>query len=857
MELLQAIYFNALQHTKSKIYEDIDQYLSEKEIPVSFEQYKKDRAIYIEQIWENVWVNKASNKFSRHKKREFLQTKGIDAQDADKKLLNRLFRTEIAKEATFPVLEWLDEVFAENETDWQNRYEQAREQYKITLQQRNIEKAKMDLHLSLLSLMEDIVDERINEIYVYVRYHMAKSVQEILKNNVKYRKTDTIALEEELEELGDFRPEDYLKAGDFFEELTGNIHRNMYRGRWYFEYETYETVYDQKIADYAADAIQLTILKHVPAHLTQEYKQLFHKPLTGQTALEILSYVYDDIIAFCVEEVRTEYIDNLMKVAVLEFDEKHHLALLEQDIDEKEKRLAAEEEERKRREEEERRMLADIFGAEYSSEADERVRFVLHIGDTNTGKTYHALERMKQAESGIYLAPLRLLALEVYEKLNAEGYSCSLKTGEEEKLDPSAVLMSSTVEMYYNKIFYDVIVIDEAQMIADKDRGYSWYKAITNANANEVHIIASKNAKGMLLALLPENDVEIVEYEREVPLQVEKDSFQFKQVKKGDALICFSRKKVLETASRLQNAGHSVSMIYGSMPPETRKRQVQQFAEGKTKVIVSTDAIGMGLNLPIRRIVFLENEKFDGTRRRLLSSQEVKQIAGRAGRKGLYNTGHVSFLRDTEKMKRLLEKRDEPIHTFSIAPTQGVFERFQQYSRDLGMFFELWEKFINPKGTKKAELMEERELYERVRGTEIEARLPLADLYGFLHLPFSRREPGLIRQWEETMYAIIDGTELPEPRLKNGSLEELELSYKAIGLHLLFLYRLEQRTEALYWERMREEISGHVHDRLHTDVKNLTKKCKRCGKQLHWEHEFQICDVCHERGSHRPRYYRR
>ena len=60
--------------------------------------------------------------------------------------------------------------------------------------------------------------------------------------------------------------------------------------------------------------------------------------------------------------------------------------------------------------------------------------------------------------------------------------------------------------------------------------------------------------------------------------------------------------------------------------------------EKETEVVVSTDAIGMGLNLPIRRIVFIETEKFDGISRRPLKPEEIKQIAGRAGRFGLYDT---------------------------------------------------------------------------------------------------------------------------------------------------------------------------------------------------------------------------
>lgn len=45
-------------------------------------------------------------------------------------------------------------------------------------------------------------------------------------------------------------------------------------------------------------------------------------------------------------------------------------------------------------------------------------KVIIHLGDTNTGKTYNAIERLKSAKKGIYLSPLRILALENYEKLN-------------------------------------------------------------------------------------------------------------------------------------------------------------------------------------------------------------------------------------------------------------------------------------------------------------------------------------------------------------------------------------------------------------------------------------------------------
>ena len=57
--------------------------------------------------------------------------------------------------------------------------------------------------------------------------------------------------------------------------------------------------------------------------------------------------------------------------------------------------------------------------------------FILHIGPTNSGKTYEALERLKTAASGVYLGPLRLLALEIYDRFHGEGIPCAMVTGEE------------------------------------------------------------------------------------------------------------------------------------------------------------------------------------------------------------------------------------------------------------------------------------------------------------------------------------------------------------------------------------------------------------------------------------------
>ncbi|WP_257985797.1 helicase-related protein [Bacillus sp. M6-12] len=853
MKSLTAIYPEAVEHTKHKIHDDIDRYLGEKETMPPFEQYLAERGPYLEDIWMNVWLNKAANSVPKKEKKEYLKEKGFVIEGVDRKLINKVFRNEIRKYQSFDAHEWLHQSFANNEHAWGELYHDAREHFFQRKKEQALAHKRATIRSSIDKSIMEILEQNHELFYLYIRHYAAKQLVKDFKHNTKYKAIDTFRLEEMLEFEGNFDPADYSTVSQFFDELTGEIHQAIEWGRTFFEYETYYYRYQRVLTEYLARLAAERAMGILPSETLSDYREAFSVNLTASV---IMDWLEDSIIAN-IEEYLTrleeEFLSDLLSIADIPFNEALHREIYERDIAERERKIAEEQAAILRKEAEEARMLDDIFGQEYSPSLGQNIHYVLHIGETNTGKTHHALTRMKAAQSGLYLAPLRLLALEVYDKLNSDGVPCSLKTGEEEKITASARHFSCTVEMFHEKDFYEVVVIDEAQMIADKDRGFSWYKAISKANAREVHIIGSRNIKQMLLQLLGESSIEINDYTRDIPLEVESKEFSLKNTRKGDALVCFSRRQVLETASQLQRHRHSVSMIYGSMPPETRIKQMQRFVKGETSVVVSTDAIGMGLNLPIARIVFLENEKFDGTRRRRLTSQEVKQIAGRAGRKGIYDIGRVAFTSDIRTMRRLLEQEDKHVETFAIAPTNAVFERFQKYFRDIGTFFELWERFESPKGTQKAALTEERELYELIRGTEIEARLSMMDLYGFLHLPFSKKEPTLTVQWKDTMLAIVRGTDLPEPRIKKQSLEEIELSYKSIGLHLLFLYRLDMRTEASYWERLREELSNEVHEHLKSEVKNYQKKCKHCGKKLHLDHPFPICDACHATRYNRRR----
>ena len=301
----------------------------------------------------------------------------------------------------------------------------------------------------------------------------------------------------------------------------------------------------------------------------------------------------------------------------------------------------------------------------------------LYVGPPNSGKTYAAFEKLAGAHDGCYLAPLRLLALEGRDRLVGRGVACSLLTGEENDPAPDARVVSSTIEMVNTSKPIDVAVIDEAQMIFDTSRGWAWTQAIVGVPANEVIIICSAYAAEAienLLKLCGEN-CRTIAFERKQHVELMPGPVPISALKKGDAVVAFSRREVLMLRDQVAANGHPVSVIYGALPPEVRRREAERFAHGHAHILVATDAIGMGLNLPIRRVLFSTLKKFDGVGDRTLNESEVHQIAGRAGRYGMHEEGFTGVLREAEPtalrtLKELLPKPPRAPRDFkaTVAP---------------------------------------------------------------------------------------------------------------------------------------------------------------------------------------------
>jgi ATP-dependent RNA helicase SUPV3L1/SUV3 len=301
----------------------------------------------------------------------------------------------------------------------------------------------------------------------------------------------------------------------------------------------------------------------------------------------------------------------------------------------------------------------------------------LYVGPPNSGKTHAAFERLARAERGAYLAPLRLLALEGRDRLVARGVPCSLLTGEENVPAPGAHVVSSTIEMMATHKPVDVAVIDEAQMIFDNSRGWAWTQAIVGVPANELVIICSDYAVPAienLLGLCGERCT-VKHFERKQHVDMLPQPVPIPSLKHGDAVVAFSRRDVLMLRDQIAAGGHPVSVIYGALPPEVRRREAERFATGESHILVATDAIGMGLNLPIRRVLFSTMNKFDGLDDRPLNESEVHQIAGRAGRFGIHEEGFAGVLLEAEPsaartLKELLAKKPSAPRDFKapVAP---------------------------------------------------------------------------------------------------------------------------------------------------------------------------------------------
>jgi ATP-dependent RNA helicase SUPV3L1/SUV3 len=266
---------------------------------------------------------------------------------------------------------------------------------------------------------------------------------------------------------------------------------------------------------------------------------------------------------------------------------------------------------------------------------------VAHLGPTNSGKTHDALAFLAERGRGVYAGPLRMLAQEAHRRLAAQlgADAVGLVTGEE-RVNENAPILCCTVELAPGT--GDVLVLDEVQWADDEERGAAWTELLLAGEYRHIRLLGALDALPLVRRAFP--DAELRVHERKLPLEFV-GARQLRGLTAGTVVVAFSRKAVLALAGEVDRLRPGrVAVLYGAMPLASRREEIDRFLAGAADVCVATDVLGHGVNLPCETLLFAETTKFDGEQRRDLLPWELAQIAGRAGRFGLVERGHVGVL---------------------------------------------------------------------------------------------------------------------------------------------------------------------------------------------------------------------
>ncbi len=555
-------------------------------------------------------------------------------------------------------------------------------------------------------------------------------------------------------------------------------------------------------------------------------------------------------------DVRVLFPEPIPELSVLEaeFEEKKQVAKEAKEAKEAKKRQALIE-----KQERDRQQLMAMFP---SAARATWPQVILSVGATNSGKTHAAIEALAAAPSGVYLAPLRLLAWEIYERLNAQGVPCDLVTGDEVIRTPNARHQAATVEMF-RPTEEQIIVLDEAQMAADPQRGGAWTRVLTHAQAKVLYLCCAPEALSLLqrfVSVLGYPPPTVQHHQRLCPLQLHDALFPIEKPTESCIYIVFSRIDALVLKSYFEEQKNiPTSVLYGALPPDVRRAQAERFLRGDTRICVATDALGMGMNLPARYIAFTTLHKFDGKQRRLLTPAEVQQIAGRAGRFGWHEFGAVGACSPDVQhdLQHLFSATVQKPTTLRITPTLQELEMLAGSLQDrLAYWAELraipssFQSLLSPCDT--------RPLIELAAmiPLDMQRALGLERCLAFVQAPVNRET---LSYWGQCVHSSLYHDEFPLPdeiSLPKKSSEpsrELLALEQAVGEREIFLWLAHRPlfahavTSADIDEMIRQKraLSQRM-DALLCRAKLQQKKiCKSCGKALAPLSWRRFCDGCY------------
>jgi superfamily II RNA helicase len=359
-------------------------------------------------------------------------------------------------------------------------------------------------------------------------------------------------------------------------------------------------------------------------------------------------------------------------------------------------------------------------------------RHVVLATPTGSGKSLVALGlhflALAEGRTSFYTSPIKALASEKFfalcDELGAERVG--MLTGDA-SINPEARVLCCTAEVLANMALRSgelldapEVVMDEFHFYSDAERGWAWQVPLISLPRTRFLLMSAtlgdmSAIAGKLEAATGRGVAHVASAVRPVPLDFEWRETPLHETLEGLLarglepvyVVSFTQRECAELAQALTSAAltsreeraairetvgdfrfdtpygkeirryvsFGIGIHHAGLLPKYRLLVEQLSQQGLLKIICGTDTLGVGVNIPIRTVVFTKLAKFDGEKVQILAVRDFRQIAGRAGRKGFDDRGlvvaqapeHVIERRQAEKKGRkggrFEPRQGEPVWT--------------------------------------------------------------------------------------------------------------------------------------------------------------------------------------------------
>jgi len=419
--------------------------------------------------------------------------------------------------------------------------------------------------------------------------------------------------------------------------------------------------------------------------------------------------------------------------------------------------------------------------------------------------------------------------------------------------------MAATIEMLDFNHRLDTIIIDEAHMLGDRQRGAIWLQVLLGSPAAHVIVLGSPESEAVVASLAEYlgEELQVERVERFTPYSIDTKHTPFADIKPATAVIAFSRKDVLAIASELNDMGRTTAVVYGALSPAVRREQARKFRDGEAEILVGSDSLSMGLNLPVAQILFSTMDKYDGQSTKQVEPHLVWQIAGRAGRYGFHEEGRVGAI-DAQTLSRLskaMNARPQAINdVYSYGPTMPIVNTLSSHL-DTGKLVPILSFFKND-----LKLSDDNRFHPYVDEDQLAIALVL-DGHALsldakmrvLHAPVPI-DHGVVDENYNDFIGHLSGKSRQKKCLIRDymdmqskhnclSLKSAEQAVKILTLYCWMHYRFPETFPELdlalaEMDNLNEAITGML-------AKPTSEKtCSSCGRKLPWNHSFGKCSSC-------------